>query len=1343
MGETDPENDLFPETLPPPESDPEFVETVRCDPDPEFVETVRRDTDPAAEETALESGPEFAATLVESASGSSSSAARLREQIGGFRIESELARGGMGVVYVAHSPALDRRVALKVMIGSDLADADALERFRREAQAAARLRHPGVVAVHEVGEDDGLPYIVMDLIEGESLKSRLVREGPLPEREAARVTETLARALAHAHENGILHRDLKPANVLLTEEGDPVLTDFGLAKVVEADTAGPTRTGQIMGTPAYMPPEQADGRAGQVDVRADVYSLGATLYHMLTGEPPFKGRSAMKVVSDVIWRDPAAPSRLRAGLSRDLETICLRCLEKDPERRYPSANALGDDLLRFLRDEPVEARRPGPVERIGKWRRRNRAIVRVVGIAAATLLVFGGGAIAWVADTRAKDRAQRRADKANRTRLREAEATNRRREVLALIAQAKQGSLSHAEARQTAVRGILRNADSGTTQLLIQHLDEICDQLGRATDEALLSVRMPTPAEARVGEKQIAGLKAAIELRGRLSASVELPKAANEALHAASERLVEREGRLKTNAKHPSRAMITARRILARRQANALGMGRLDAADLICSALGNFEPEPAITASLINYLAVVEDEQRALAAGIALCRHATPHALEVIVAAYVRLGGNGPFAEGIRDALGNVNADHKVHSPLREPTKKGYLRRAQARATLGDLSGAFMDLNRGLQIAPKDPRLLNLRASVRQEQGDLKGARLDFDAAIAADEQAATPWYNRARLRRQTGDLAGARADYDRALLLRPRFAVALTNRASVRLAQGDPSGALKDVELALEEAPGLAKAWNTRGRVHREQGRSTAAQADFVKTTELDPTLVAGWINLAAVYRDQLRWVEALAAANRALALNPKSHKAFGLRAYAKSELGDVPGALLDLDEAIKLAPNDQEYRSERGRFRDLTGDVEGSTEDLDHAIKIARSDPQTFLDRSVVRKRRGDLKGALADCDLAIKVDASYASGWSQRGLVRQALGQPKRALADHKESIRLAPKSATSWNNLGTCLRDLGRSREALEVYTRALAFDPGVARTWSNRGATYEALREFKLAKDDYDRSLEIDATFPGTWFNRGNVKTALGDPKGARADYTRALKLDPKHVDSLANRANSYTRERAFELALADYGRAIQLAPRDPKLLSNRSRVHFAKRDAPSAIRDLLAATRLAPTDPELWLSLGNVRGATGDLGAAREAFLRALEIAPDHLEARLACGMTYEYQGDRKNALASYDLAIKSDPKSPKARSYRASIRAKGSDYEGAIADYSVLLKLDPKFVHGWRLRGELSAQAGHRTNAIADLRTFLERAPRDKSVPRIRALLEKLENGPPAPPKPSPTPPR
>jgi hypothetical protein len=390
----------------------------------------------------------------------------------GYEVLEELGRGGMGVVYKARQVALNRVVALKMILaGAHAGPADSA-RFKTEAEAVARLQHPHIVQIFEVGEHDGHPYFALEFLGGGL--DRQLAGTPRPPREAARLVELLARAVHAAHAKGVVHRDLKPANVLLAADGTPKLTDFGLAK--RLDEAGQTASGAVLGTPSYMAPEQAGGQGNAVGPAADVYALGAILYECLTGRPPFQAATVLETLEQVRTQEPVAPTRLQPKTPRDLETVCLRCLEKKPGRRYATAEELAEDLRQFRGGEPVRARPVTALERGWKWARRKPALAAAYGLLAAALVLgLGGGGAAWL---------WQRAGAA-RTRAEAAEPdANQARDDLALALKgeqaAKQGEQEARRGEHEARR--LLAESTYTDRVYLAQQEWKAGQVGRARD---------------------------------------------------------------------------------------------------------------------------------------------------------------------------------------------------------------------------------------------------------------------------------------------------------------------------------------------------------------------------------------------------------------------------------------------------------------------------------------------------------------------------------------------------------------------------------------------------------------------------------------------------------------------------------------------------------------------------------------------------------------------------------------------------------------------------------------------------------------------------------------------
>lgn len=372
--------------------------------------------------------------------------ARPDRTIGRYQILDEIGRGGFGIVYKANDPKLKRAVALKLLTAGEGASEEDIQRFMREAESAAKLHHPNIVPIHELDVHEGRHFFTMDLIEGPTL-SKLIGEDDITARRAVEILQEVARAVHHAHEHGIVHRDIKPDNILIARDGRPMVTEFGLAKRVEGHTRL-TRSGATMGTPQYMPPEQARGQVRRIDARSDVYALGAVLYEMITGRPPFEGATIFEIIEKVVYEDADPPRRQNRACPPDVETICMKCIEKDARRRYQSAEELADDCRRFLDGEPITARPASFIYRTRKGLAKHKAIAAVVVVAGAALLVLaalkgvigvtvlGGAALlalaglSYVRIVRERNEAVRQRELAEKARLSEARARRKAQEAL-------------------------------------------------------------------------------------------------------------------------------------------------------------------------------------------------------------------------------------------------------------------------------------------------------------------------------------------------------------------------------------------------------------------------------------------------------------------------------------------------------------------------------------------------------------------------------------------------------------------------------------------------------------------------------------------------------------------------------------------------------------------------------------------------------------------------------------------------------------------------------------------------------------------------------------------------
>ncbi len=815
----------------------------------------------------------------------------------------------MGIVFRAHDRKLDREVALKTISG--IADDETIHRFIREARAAARLRHPGIVAVYDVQNVAGVLLMALELVEGESLEDRLDRKGPLSAQKAASLLRDLARAVETAHEGGVIHRDLKPANVLLEHDGRPRLTDFGLARDRKAAALGLTASGEALGTPCYMAPEQALAGTDQpIGPRTDVYGLGAILYESLTGRPPFDGGTALDVLRQVIDDPPERPSVRRARkrlppLPADLETICLQCLEKEPRRRYASAAALAADLDGFLAGRSVAARRASVGERARRWIGRNRALtgslLGMAVLAASTISLL----LARTAPGAGSD-AGASADAAAATldaeaSVRAARLAEERAVVERAFALARAGELGDEAQRQREVDRIAAVRSPDALAPLGDTLAGSADALERAWLAALGEVGLDAVAIDAIRE---AGRVDALPATHRRSHS--------RAILAFEGRALER---------------------IAARQREALGEPGRRALGLaldVCSrAAAGPQPLPGVGAALRRALAAAHDES--LAARLASLLLDDPDAREDILAAVPRFGADGAYAEAILAVADRIDPVGASAGALHA--------RALLRRAADDAAGAITDWDAALDRDPSFVPALRERCRLHADEGRFDDARRDVTRAIELDPADLEALLLLGRLERVARASDAAERVHDGIIELAPWEARGWVGRAHARLELHRPADALEDTSKALglddaliwtrivrgeallrlgrlEEsvqegealidlAPDEADAWALRGtaRLHLRDGEGSIA--DFDRAIELEPGEALHWANRAGAGVLLERWADVKRDSTRALELRASLNAPFANRGMANAGLGLVAEAIADLEEYLRRVPS------------------------------------------------------------------------------------------------------------------------------------------------------------------------------------------------------------------------------------------------------------------------------------------------------------------------------------------------------------------------------------------------------------------------------------------------------
>jgi serine/threonine-protein kinase len=897
-------------------------------------------------------------------------------RIPGYEVEAVLGRGGMGIVFRARHLRLNRSVALKMALAGDFAEPRERQRFQREAEAAAGLRHPNVVQIYDVGDTDGRPYLTMELVEGGSLAQKLAGT-PQPAREAATLLAVLAGAVHAAHACGIIHRDLKPGNVLLTGDGVPKISDFGLARRLEG-TPGLTQSGVPLGTPSYMAPEQARSQTQAIRPAVDVYALGAILYEVLTGRPPFRGETAAETVLQVISQDPVPPSRLSTRLPRDLETICLKCLEKEPGRRYVSAAALADDLRRFGEGRPIQARPVGHAERLWRWGRRNPTAAALLATALALIgLALGGGT--WFV----QQRAERRADAAHlrneiSTDVDQAASLRKGfhfREARELLEQARQ------RLQPAGPDDLRRQVDQALAVLdLVENLDKARLQSNspvKGRFEVSWAEPLYTEAFANAGLGQPGDDSAAVAARVRDSAvRADIVAALDDWASTTSDPA--RRGWLLAVARGTDPDPLRDRLRQPELWRNGPALTKLVQETMLVEKVRVDELSPQLAVTLGRILFQNHEDAVPLLTA-AHARH--PHDFWL----NFQLGWTLCESRRSDEALGYFRAAMALR-PDAAPTYRGV---GASLGRMGRVDEAIGYFQQALNIAPD-------YAVAHNDLGSALGGKRRLDEAIdhfreairLCPERSAVTHANLGSALQQKGRLDEAIDHFQEAVRLDPQFAWAHNDLGAALYLKGRLDDAINHCQEAIRLDPkGSARAHTTLGAALNAKGRPDDAIGQFQVAIRLDPQLALAHSSLGIVLRDKGRLDDAIDHFREAVRLDAKS-----------------AGTHIDLGNALRR----------KGRL----------VEAIDHLQEAVRLDPKspvphTNLGAALVQK--GRLDEAMNHYEQAVRLDAKLVPAHFNLGLVLRDKGRLDEAIGHFQEVVGLDPNLAVARRWLFTCRYD----------------------------------------------------------------------------------------------------------------------------------------------------------------------------------------------------------------------------------------------------------------------------------------------------------------------------------
>ncbi|MHB1426446.1 MAG: protein kinase domain-containing protein [Gemmataceae bacterium] len=1106
--------------------------------------------------------------------------------VANYEILGVLGRGAAGVVYKARQIGLKRLCALKMLLAGIHASPRELLRFSTEAEAVARFHHPNIVQVYEVGKQDGLPYFSLEYVEGGSLAQKIAGK-PLPAREAAQLLEMLARAMQYAHEQHILHRDLKPANILITINGIPKITDFGLAKRLEEnEESSKTRTGTLMGTPSYMAPEQAEGRTRDIGPLSDQYALGAILYEMLTGRPPFLGATLLDTLHQVRTHEPVSPSRLLPKVPRDLEIICLKCLQKEPAKRYANAGELADDLKRFLVGEPIRARPVSAPERMWRWCRRNP---RTAALSAAVLLLLALLAVSGG--------------------------------VLTLHLLNESHAIAHVRSQTNdqlnSARDAMVGGDFRRAKLMLQWPDPLLE-----SEPALEAQRANWH-----------DLKNQVEIFGQFKTLLDQARFAY----------------IYGSRGHKEKSREYLKKLWKLYDYDAIAQGKeLTACGLPPL---NPEQQQLFKEDVFDVflLAALTESDLTLLAGHDQRRQIAQQAIEWLERAEKILPGTRTVRAhlaGFHERLGHQQQHEAYLSRAisTEPTFgidrywHGYAEHVRGDGARERGNPVEANQHYRKEIA-EYAALLRMHpdhfwgyfhwavAKVNLGEvnlGDLQDALIGFTNCIRLQPDSPWPYNNRGtvHLRLKQYDLAVR--DYSDALALDPKYVKARIDRALAYLEQGKLNDALKDCDDALEQDSRNVSAYSRRAECYRRLKQYEKAVADYTRLLELEDDKVEVYLKRASVYREMKRLDDALGDYDRVVSREPKNTGHYLERATVYKEMKRLDDALGDYDRVLTLEPKNVWARYMRAQLHVQRGEYPKAVEDYTALIALRPDAGEPYRERAIVYLLHlREFDAAVEDWQQVVKIWPGKAEAYRCLAEIYLGRRQYDRARAEVGKALAREANNVDARCDEAQIYLCQGKAQKALKAINSLVEKLPaGSEETLLVRGDIYRRLGRLQDAAADYRRLTQLRPELPEAYVSLALVYLKQGQPGKARECFDRLIAANPRSAAAYLRRGRFLRDQGKYEEALKDSAQAAHCDPSSvlPELL--QASITAARGGHAAAVAEAESALKKAPKDEgqvlyaavQVWSLATAAASRAGNSELARQYADRAADLLAQTLD---------------------------------------------------------------------------------------------------------------------------------